>query len=183
MRVGLALRILAITCIVASMPLACLKYPWLPATVVEFVDLQHDPYPLGTESYHQDRARRLSRVTLALLLYTLGTVSLVGLCFVAKGAMSRRVQAASWLISAATGVGIAQFEQPRIGPSTDHAYVVMTIYFPLGIAALSGAAALVTLALQRYGDALPNTYQAPVCQQLDLSRRHQGVPVKVPKAR
>src|SRR3989442_1293506 len=107
MRVGLALRILAMICILASMPLACLKYPWLPATVGEFVDLQRDPYPSGTESYHQDRARRLSRVTLALFLYALGTVSLVGLCLVAKGATSRRVEAASWLVSAATGVLIA----------------------------------------------------------------------------
>jgi len=24
----------------------------------------------------------------------------------------------------------------------------------------------------------PNSYQAPVCQQLDLSRRHERVPVK-----
>ena len=143
---GPALRILAIMCILASMPLACLKYPWLPSTVAEFVDLQHDPYPWGTESYHQDRARRLSRVTLALTLYTLGTVSLVALCLIANGTTSRRVQAASWLISAATGVGVTLFEQPRIGPSTDHAYVVMAIYLPLGIAALSGAAALVTLA-------------------------------------
>jgi hypothetical protein len=29
----------------------------------------------------------------------------------------------------------------------------------------------------------PNPYKATVCQQLDLYRRHLGVPVKVPKAR
>jgi hypothetical protein len=30
---------------------------------------------------------------------------------------------------------------------------------------------------------LANSYQALVCQQLDLSRRHKRVPEKVPKAR
>ena len=144
----LLLRVLASVCILAAIPLACVKYPWLPATVWEFRDLQHDPYPWGSESYHQDRARRLSRVTLALLLYALSTCSLIGLCLVAKGASSRRVQALSWLMSAAAGVGIAKFEQPRIGANTDSAYVLMAIYLPLGIAAVSGTAALVTLALR-----------------------------------
>lgn len=91
------LRILALICILSSMPVACLKYVWLPGTVAEFVDLQHDPFPWGSASYHEDRALRLSRVSFALVLYALGTVSLVGLCLITRGTLSRRVQTASWL--------------------------------------------------------------------------------------
>ena len=145
MSAPLAFRALAVACILAATPVACLKYPWLPATVMEFAELQRDPYPSGSESYHEDRARRSSRVSVALLLCALGTVSLFGLCLVAGGASSRKVQTVTWLITAATGAGIASFERSRIGSGTDDAYVALAFYSPMGIAVVAGLAALMSL--------------------------------------
>ena len=71
-------RIMALGCIVASLPIAFLQFPWLPARVIEFVELQHDPAPWGTASYHMDRERRLGRVESGLILYALGIFALAG---------------------------------------------------------------------------------------------------------
>jgi hypothetical protein len=75
------LRIMALVCILASAPVAFWKYPWLPATLMEFAELQHDPAPWGTPSYHvlprrSRAAPRASEARLVLLLDALGTVSL-----------------------------------------------------------------------------------------------------------
>jgi len=145
MSAPLPMRVLAVACILAATPLACVKYPWLPATAIEFTELQREPYPGGTESYHEDRDRRSSRVSVALLLYASGTVSLVGLFLVARGVTSRRAQTITWLITAATGAGIASFERSRIGFGTDVSYVAMAFHTPMGIAVVASLAALLTL--------------------------------------
>jgi hypothetical protein len=141
------MRILALMCMLASMPVACVKYPWLPATAAELAKLQLEPaHPEGTESYLMDRARRRDRLIHALAIYALGTASLVGLSVVALGGYSRKIDATSWILSAVTGVAIAQFEQPLIGPSTDNGYVLIVTYLPLGISFVAGTAGLITLA-------------------------------------
>lgn len=141
------LRILALVCILASIPIACVKYPWLPVTVGELVQLQSEPpNPESTESYSIDRTRRRNRLIHAVALYGLGTASLFGLSAVALGGYSRKINAASWILSAVAGVAVAQFEQARIGPSTDNGYVLVMTYLPLGIAVVAGAAGLTTLA-------------------------------------
>jgi hypothetical protein len=66
----LALRLLAAMCLVAAVPLACIKYPWMPATVMETVASYHEPYPDGSASYLADR-RRLFEWHLATGLYIL----------------------------------------------------------------------------------------------------------------
>ena len=63
----------------ASLPIAFVQFPWLPARVIEFVEVQYDPAPWGTASYHLDRERRLGRVESALILYALGIFALAGL--------------------------------------------------------------------------------------------------------
>jgi small neutral amino acid transporter SnatA (MarC family) len=149
MSLGDALRTLAFVCLVASMPLACVKYPWMPATVMEFVELQRDPSPQGTASYHAARSTRLQGVGLALTLYALGTISQFGLSIVATKAAPRWIEVAAWAIVAVTGIGIARFEQPTIQPTMASAYLVIAVYIPLGIVALAGPGALATLHLMR----------------------------------
>src|SRR5262249_46552421 len=58
-------HIAALVCVLGSLPLALLTYPWLPATVGEFVELRHDPLPSATLSYRDYRAQRLQHLTLA----------------------------------------------------------------------------------------------------------------------
>src|SRR5438309_9329157 len=125
---------MALGCLVASLPLALLQFPWLPATVIEFVELQHDPAPWGTESYHIDRERRLGRVESALVLYALGIIALSGLGAIVIKVFPWWADLAIWIVTAATGVGIAQFERPIIGPGTDPVYSTIMISLPLGIA-------------------------------------------------
>jgi hypothetical protein len=117
-------------CVLGSMPLALLTYPWLPATVVEFVELRHDPPPSATLSFREYRAQRLQHVTLALLLYGLGTVSLCGLLAIAAAnALPWLLELTTWAMTAVTGAAIARFEYST-GPGADPAYVFMTVYLP-----------------------------------------------------
>jgi len=138
-------RVLALVCILASTPVCFLKYPWLPATVIEYAELQHDPAPWGTPSYHAARAERLSRVRIALLLYGLGTVALCGLVGVLVKALPWWAELSSWVVTAVTGVGIASFERPNAAPGTNAFYVLVTIYFPVGIAAAAVVGAVVSI--------------------------------------
>ncbi len=144
-------RIIALACILASAPLAFLTYPWLPATAREFAELQHDPAPWGTPSYHQGRAERLQRVEAALLLYGLGTVCLVGLSAVVAETLPWILELLTWAVTALTALGIAQFEKP-IMPGTALAYLIATVYIPAAIAALAAA-----LAIARFGWKIRNS--------------------------
>jgi hypothetical protein len=101
------LRIVAACCLLGSAPLALVEFLWLPATVIEFVQLQHDPAPWGTPSYHAGREVRLNRVREALLLYALGAAALCGLCIVVANVLSWRGELAIWSITAVAGMGIA----------------------------------------------------------------------------
>jgi len=145
MKLQTMLRVLAVACFLASVPVSCLKYPWLPATALEFADLRQDPYPGGSQSYHQDRARRLASTRQALALYAFGAASQIGLCLIIAGRGSRALHLAAWTLAAVTGFGIAQFERPHIDSSTDPAFTIMTVHIPSGIAAFSAAAALATV--------------------------------------
>jgi hypothetical protein len=140
------LKCAALGCLLAAGPLACLKYPWMPATIAEYAELQHDPYPWGSASYHEDRARRLERVRLALLLYALGSASLVGLGLIAANVPPRFVQTACWIMTSLTGAGVVHFEKRNLGASPD--YVLMAIYAPLAIAVVSGIATLLSLVVR-----------------------------------
>ena len=139
---------MALGCIVASLPVAFLQYPWLPATVIEFGELQHDPAPWGTESYHIDRERRLGRVESALILYALGTFSLSGLGAIIIKVFPWWAELAIWIMTAATCVGIAQFVRPLIGPRTDPVYSAIMISLPLGIAITCALAVLMSVGSQ-----------------------------------
>jgi hypothetical protein len=141
-------RLMALGCIVASLPIALLQYPWLPATVIEFAELQHDPAPWGTESFHIDRERRLGRVEPALILYALGTLALSGLGAIVLKIFPWWADLAIWIMTAATCVAIAQFVRPIIGPSTDPVYSAIMICLPLGIAITCTLAALMSLGSQ-----------------------------------
>ena len=141
------LRIAALGCILASAPVAFLKYPWLPATIMEFAELQHDPAPWGTPSYQQGRAARLERVKLALLLYAVGTVSLCGLSAIVAKLLPWWADLVAWGMTAVTGLGIARFDRPMM-PGTDPAYVFMTVYLPAGIGVVAAVFAVVSFGSQ-----------------------------------
>src|SRR5882724_11987778 len=138
---------MALGCIVASLPIAFLQYPWLPATVIEFGQLQHDPAPWGTESYHIDRERPLGRVKSALILYAFGTFALRLAAIVIK-IFPWWAELAVWIMTVATGVGIARFVKPLVGPTTDPVYSAIMIYMPLGIAITCALAAVMSLGSQ-----------------------------------
>jgi hypothetical protein len=140
-------RVLAVGSLLASTPVALLKYPWLPATVMEFVQLRREPPSYATESYRQDRARLIRSTRVALLLYALGTASLWGLCFLAVGRLRWWTEIGTWMLVGLTGIWIADFESPSIGPTTDRFYVGVMIGIPHAIAVASGAAALFRLTL------------------------------------
>src|SRR5215469_13328507 len=108
------LRVAALGCILASLPIAFLTFPWLPATVMEFRELQHDPAPWGTASYHADRAQRRERVRLALVLYALGTISLCGLYAIVASILPWWVQTVIWIITFLTALQITRFETPTM---------------------------------------------------------------------
>ncbi len=123
-------------CLVAALPLAVVKYPWMPVTIIETVASYHEPYPDGTASYLADRRRLFVRWHLATGLYLLGTVSLAGLACIVMPCLSRRAQAAVWILAGVAGLGVAGFERPRI-PDMTSAYAVIAVWLPLGVAGLS----------------------------------------------
>src|SRR5690348_16951157 len=129
-------RTVAVACMLASAPLGFLKYPWLPATVMEFAELQHDPAPWATPSYHQGRAERLARVKLALLLYGLGTLSLCGLSAIIAQVLPWWLELLTWGLTALTASGIARFDTPTMA-GTDPVYLLATVYIPMLIGAVS----------------------------------------------
>lgn len=151
----LTLRLLAVICLAASLPLACIKYPWMPATVRETVASYHEPYPDGSASYLADRKRLFVEWHLATGLYVLGTVSLVGLLAIASQRSSRRLQLVFWVLAGVTGMSVAGFERPRIGSGTQQVYVIMAIWLPLAIAGISIVGVMLTTGL-RPGEEPPN---------------------------
>ena len=140
-------RVLAMGCLLASTPVALLKYPWLPATVMEFVQVRREPPSYATDSYRQDRARLMRSTRNALLLYALGTASLGILLFLAVGRLRWWTEIGAWMLVGLTGIWIADFEGTSIGPTTDRFYVRIIIGIPHAIAVASVAAALFRLAL------------------------------------
>jgi hypothetical protein len=147
---ALALRLLAAMCLVAALPLACIKYPWMPATVMETVASYREPYPDGSASYLADRRRLFVQWHLATGLYVLGTASLVGLWSIAMQRTSRRLQVAFWVLAGVTGLGVAGFERPKIGSDTANAYATMAMWLPLAIAGISIVGLVVTMRLRPY---------------------------------
>jgi hypothetical protein len=140
-------RIAAVVCILTSAPLCVLKYPWLPATVLQFAELQHDRAPWGTPSYHQGREERLARVKLALLLYALGTASLCGLLAIAAQVLPWWLEPLTWGLIAVTALWIARFDTPAM-PGTHPTYLFVAVYLPAGIGAAAALFAVVSLAWQ-----------------------------------
>jgi hypothetical protein len=139
---------MALACIVASLPIAFLTFPWLPATVIEFAELQHDPAPSGTESYHADRERRLGRIEAALALYALGIIALGGLGAIVAKVLPWWAELTIWIVTAATCVGIARFFRPIVGPRTDPVYAAMVTLLPLGIAITCAVASIMSASSQ-----------------------------------
>jgi hypothetical protein len=119
---------------------------------MEFAELQHDPAPWGTPSYHvlprrSRAAPRASEARLVLLLYALGTVSLYWLVTIVAKTLPWWAELATWSVIAVTGLGIARFEIP-IMPGSNPAYVFMTVYLPLGIAVIAAVAVVLTFSSQ-----------------------------------
>jgi FtsH-binding integral membrane protein len=131
-------------CLVAALPLAVIKYPWMPATIIETVASYHEPYPDGTAMYLAGRRRLFMQWHFATGLYLLGTVSLVGLARLVMRRPSIRAQVEIWILTVVAGLGVAAFERRRI-PDMTSAYAVIAFWLPLAIAGLSLAGLALTL--------------------------------------
>ena len=141
-------------CLAAALPLACIKYPWMPATIRETVASYHEPYPDGSASYLADRKRLFVEWHLATGLYVLGTASLFGLWSIATQRSSRRLQVAFWILAGITGMGVVGLERPKIGSGTQNVYVIMAIWLPLVITGISIVGLMLTMGL-RSGEKRP----------------------------
>jgi hypothetical protein len=148
----LAIRLLAAICLVAASPLACIKYPWMPATVMETVASYHEPFPDGSASYLADRRRLFVEWHCATGLYVLGTASLVGVWSIAtQRTSSRGLQAAFWVLAGVTGIGVAGFERPKIeSAGLTNAYAIMAIWLPLAITTISIIGLMLTMGLRSH---------------------------------
>jgi hypothetical protein len=136
-----------VCCLLAAAPLAFVEFSWLPATVSEFVQLQHDPAPWGTPSYHESREVRLNQARQSLLLYALGIASLCGLCIVVANVLPWKGELAIWSITAIAGGGIAKFIGAMVVPGSESTSAYFfAVYIPLGIGIIAAAAAISTLA-------------------------------------
>lgn len=141
------LRITAVGCLVMSLPIAFLKYPWLPATILEYNELRQAPSS-GTPSYQQDHEHQIELTQKALSLYATGSLALCGLAAIVLGILPYWAEIGAWLIAAAAGLEIGRFGQAYVDRSTDLVYVIVTVKLPFIIALVAAAAALVRLALQ-----------------------------------
>lgn len=146
--IGILLSILAFGCLLGSAPVALLAYPWLPVTVMEFVDLQHDPAPWGTASYHEGREQERDRVERALLLYVLGIVVIPGLGVMVVKRLPWWVEVTIWTLTAIAAFGVARSVSSSLVPGAHSAIVVLIFYIPSGIAIVAAVAACLTLGLQ-----------------------------------
>ncbi len=146
MKLSKVTRILALACIVASFPIGALKYPWLPATVIEFVELRRAPVlPSATTSFRTWREGRLRHLQLALGLYALGTAALGGLGAVAAKVVPLWAELVVWIITAFTALEITGFERPDIGARTDPAYIFIMISLPLAVVAIAALGATINI--------------------------------------
>jgi len=140
-----AMRGLAIVLLACSMPLACMKYPWLPATVSELLALHGPAIPRGSSSYQAYREHRLRQLYAAMALYGLGTASLGGLVCLSAGVGRRKVRVIAWAVVAGTTIGVMRFEDcPRAGGASGD-YVALVCYLTGTIALLSSLACIITV--------------------------------------
>ncbi len=137
---------MAIACILASIPIGLLKYPWLPATVMEFVQLWRGPIPAwATESFRTWREARLHHLELALTLYALGTATLGALGAVAAKILPAWAELVVWIVAAGTALEVSIFERPYISATTDPTYTFIMVRVTLTIAVVATVAALISL--------------------------------------
>jgi hypothetical protein len=140
-------RALAIVCILAAFPIAFLTLPWLPGTILEFVELLRAPVPTwATESFRTSREAHLHRLEVALTLYALGLLVLGGFVAITAKILPIWGELLLWLMAAATAVRISTFWGPSISPSINPTFIFMAVRLPLLIAAVAGLGAVVNLA-------------------------------------
>ncbi len=132
----------------ASVPIGVIAYPWLPATVVEFVQLRDAPVPAwATDSFRESRERKLRQLESELALYILGTASLGGLAALAAKILPAFAEIPIWILTAVTGLGVSEFQRPFIGAKTSPTYILLMIWVPMGIAAVAALEAVIGMAL------------------------------------
>lgn len=130
-------RLLAVGCLLLAIPVTLLKLPWLPGTILEFISTLRELGSSGTESYLDDRNSRLLRSGLALILYILGAVSVLGLIGMALTRCHRIGRVILWSLVIVVGISLPLFERARLGPDTDSFYVASVVHLPLSIAVLA----------------------------------------------
>jgi hypothetical protein len=138
-------RFAAIACILAGSPVALFTVPWLPATVIDFVQLWHAPVPTwASESFRVWREARLHHLEIALGLYVLGFAAFAGLAVVAVKAFPVWAELLVWVITPLIAVSISIFWKPSISPSTNPTAAFILVRLPFIIAALAGFVAIVS---------------------------------------
>ena len=139
-------RVLAIGCLMATCPIGLLTLPWLPGTVINFVELWRSPVPISaTENFRLWREAKLHHLEIALTLYALGLLALGGLAAVAAKVLPVWTELLLWLVTVSTALSIRAFWEPSVIPSTDPTAAFIIVRLPGLIAVLAGLAAIMSL--------------------------------------
>lgn len=134
-------------CLLSAVPLTFFSVLWLPANLIEFVRVQHDPAPWGTPEYHRDREAHINELRHELLLYALGTAALGGLLFIVAGVLDWRGELAIWSLIAIAGGGIAQFMHAWLLPGKEStAPYIFMVDVPASIALVAVVGIVTTVA-------------------------------------
>jgi hypothetical protein len=120
--------------------------PWLPGTILEFVDLLRAPVPRwATTNFLISRETHLRHLELALSLYALALLALGGFAAIAAKVLPLWGELLLWIMAAGTALSISNFWRPSISPSTDPTFIFIIVRLPLVIAAAAVVGAVVTL--------------------------------------
>jgi hypothetical protein len=131
-----AIRVLAVLCLTVSGPIAAVKLPWMPATIIETIQsYEPEPYPNGTADYLEDRRRLFVEHHIASGMYLLGIAAAVVLFAIAGQRLPRSVQPVGWLLVVIAGAAITWYELRELVPHSD---------FPVQLLFFAGSPAIAT---------------------------------------
>lgn len=135
------LRRMALITLLLTAPILLVKLLWFIPTINAFQNTIAELEIGGTLAYVEDLNYRLQREILALCLYVIGLVAVIGLAGIATNLLTGRiVQRAIWFGVFLASSGLAIFELPTVGGDTDPAYVTIFIVLPIVIALIAAFA-------------------------------------------
>ena len=136
-------RWIAALALLVSLPVLLLKLPWLPGTILSLKQALSESAYTGSEAYLADRAHRIDRAVLALVLYASGGVAIVGLIKLVRRRVTTLLgRIGIWIWVGIIPIGLIAFESPRITSHTDPSYTTIVIELPRLVSCLAGLAIL-----------------------------------------